>query len=190
MIHVSAKSTIVKPLTLLFNRSLSENMFPSFWKIAHVIPLFKKDDPSLVSNYRPVSLLSCVSKIMERIIFKHVYNYFYSNGLFYRYQAGFLPGHSTVYQLLETYHNIVQSIDEGKSCCMIFCDLSKAFDRVWHNGLIFKLQTYGIFGNLLQWFNSYLSHRSQKDMYKDRLSSKCDKSAGLHQGFVLGPLLF
>ena len=68
----STKSTIVKPLTLLFNRSLSENMFPSFWKIAHVIPLFKKDDPSLVSNYRPVSLLSCVSKIMERIIFKHL----------------------------------------------------------------------------------------------------------------------
>ena len=68
------KSTIVKPLTLLFNRSLFENMFPSFRKIAHVIPLFKKDDPSLVNNYRPVSLLSCVSKIMERIIFKHVYN--------------------------------------------------------------------------------------------------------------------
>ena len=107
----STKSSIVKPLKLLFNRSLSENMFPSVWKIAHVIPLFKKDDPSLVSNYRPVSLLSCVSKIMERIIFKHVYNFFHSNDLFYRYQAGFLPGHSTVYQLLETYHNIVQSIN-------------------------------------------------------------------------------
>ena len=89
--------------------------------------------------------------------------------MFYRYQAGFLPGHSTVYQLLETYLNIVQSIDEGKYCCMIFCDLSKAFDRVWHNGLIFKLQTYGISGKLLQWFKSYLSHRSQKVMYKDLL---------------------
>ena len=70
------KSTIfyiVKPLTMLFNRSLSEKVLPSFWKLADVIPLFKKDDPSVVSNYRPVSLLSCVSKIMERIIFKRVH---------------------------------------------------------------------------------------------------------------------
>ena len=92
--------TIVKPLTMLFNRTLSEKVFPSFWKLAHVIPLFKKDDSSVVSSYRPVSLLSCVSKIMERIIFKHVYNYFHCNGLFYQYQAGFLPGHSTVYQFV------------------------------------------------------------------------------------------
>ena len=83
----------------------------------------------------------------------------------------FLPGHSTIYQLLEIYHNIVQNFDEGKSCCMIFCDLSKAFDRVWHNALIFKLQTYGISDNLLQWFKSYLGYRSQKVMYKDLLSS-------------------
>ena len=108
---------------MLFNRSLSEKVFPSFWKLAHVIPLFKKDDPSVVSNYRPVSLLSCVSKIMERIIFKHVYNYFHCNGLFYQYQAGFLPGHSTVYQLLETYHSIVQNIDKGKLCCMVLRSL-------------------------------------------------------------------
>jgi hypothetical protein len=95
-------------------------MFQSSWKIAHVIPLFKKEDLFIASNYRPVSLLSCISKIMERIIFKYVYNYFHCNDLFYRYQAGFLPGHSTVYQLLETYHNIVQSIDDGKLCCMVF----------------------------------------------------------------------
>ena len=73
---------------------------------------------------------------------------------------------------------------------MIFCDLSKALDRVWHNGLIFKLQTYGIAGKLLQWFKSNLSHRSQKVMYKDLLSSKCDISAGVPHGSVLGPLPF
>ena len=186
----STKETIAKPLTMLFNRSLSENMFPYSWKIAHVIPFFKKEDPSIASNYRPVSLLSCVSKIMERIIFKHVYNYFHCNDLFYRYQAGFLPGHSTVYQLLETYHNIVQSIDDGKLCCMVFCDLSKAFDRVWHKGLLFKLQTYGITGDILQWFKSYLCNRSQRVLYKDLLSSKLDVFAGVPQGSVLGPLLF
>lgn len=191
--HKMLKSTlqsVVKSLTMLYNRSLSDRIFPSFWKIAHVIPLFKKDDPSLVSNYRPVSLLSCVSKIMERIIFRHVYNYFHGNNLFYRYQAGFLPGHSTVYQLLETYHSIVQNIDEGKLCCMVFCDLSKAFDRVWQKGLIFKLQTYGLSGDILQLFSSYLNHRSQKVMYKDLFSSKLDLYAGVPQGSVLGPLLF
>ena len=79
-----------------------------------------------------------------------MYNFFHCNNLFYKYQAGFLPGHSTVYQLIETYHNIVKSIDDGKSCCIVFCDLSKAFDRVWHKGLLFKLETNGITGNVLQ----------------------------------------
>lgn len=73
---------------------------------------------------------------------------------------------------------------------MIFCDLSKAFDRVWHSGLLFKLQTYGVSGDLLNWFSSYLSQRSQKVMYKDLLSSKSEISAVVPQGSVLGPLLF
>lgn len=71
----STLQSVAKPLCLLFNKSLTENVYPNNWKIAHVLPLFKKDDPSVATNYRPVSLLSCVSKIMERIIFKHVYNY-------------------------------------------------------------------------------------------------------------------
>lgn len=124
------KFPISKPLCLLFIRSLSENKFPKNWKLAHVIPLFKKGDPSVASSYRPVSLLSCVSKLMERLIFKHVYNFFHN--FFYKHQAGFLPGHSTVYQLIETYHNIVKSIDDGKSCCIVFCGLSKALNRVWN----------------------------------------------------------
>lgn len=99
---------------------MTENVYPNNWKIAHVLPLFKKDDPSVATNYRPVSLLSCVSKIMERIIFKHVYNYFIKNNLFYKYQAGFLPGHSTLYQLLETYHSIVKAIDDSSWPSSIF----------------------------------------------------------------------
>lgn len=90
----------------------------------------------MVSNYRPVSLSFGVSKIMERVIFKHVvYNYFHSSNSFYRYQAGFLPGYSIVRNV---HHNVVQNIDKGKSCCMGFCDLSKAFDRVWHKEVFFK----------------------------------------------------
>ena len=89
MLKTTATS-VSKPLCILFNMSLRENTFPKFWKIAHVLPLFKKEDPSIKSNYRPVSLLSCVSKIMERVVFKHVYNYFFQYNLFYKYQAGLI----------------------------------------------------------------------------------------------------
>ena len=122
--------------------------------------------------------------------FKHLHNFLYSNNLFYKYQAGFLPGHSTVYKLLETYHSIAKSIDDGNHCCMIFCDLSKAFDRVWHKGLVYKLQSYGVSGPILEWFISYVSNRSQKVMYKNKFSSVGYINAGVPQGSVLGPLLF
>jgi hypothetical protein len=82
MLKLTAK-TVSKPLCILFNRSLSEKIFPQYWKVAHVLPLFKKDDPSIVSNYRPVSLLSCVSKIMERVIFKYVYNFFFTKIIYF-----------------------------------------------------------------------------------------------------------
>lgn len=127
---------------------------------------------------------------MERVMFKYVYNYFHTNDLFYKYQAGFLPGHSTVYQLIETYDYIVKAIDEGKFCCMVFCDLSKALDRVWHKGLIFKLQSYGIRGNLPKWFESYLSGRSQRVLHRNTISTYKFLYAGVPQGSVLGPLLF
>ena len=182
--------TISTPLCILFNRSLKEHSFPKQWKVANILPLFKNGDPSELSNYRPVSLLSCVGKIMERVIFKYVYNYFHSNGLFYKYQAGFLPGHSTVYQLIETYDSIVKAIDEGKHCCMVFCDLSKAFDRVWHKGLLFKLKSYGVNGLLLQWFESYLNYRNQRVLFRNTVSGSKFVQAGVPQGSVLGPLLF
>ena len=138
------KYTICKPLTVLFNKSLAENIYPSDWKLAHVMPLFKKSDKHLPSNYRPVSLISCVEKVMERIIHKHIYNYLIQNYIIFKNQSGFLPGHSTIYQLIYMYNQICKSLDEKKSTCIVFCDISKAFDRVWHKGLLFKLRQYGI----------------------------------------------
>ena len=86
------------PLCLLFNLSLRLYTYPSLWKLAHITPIFKKGDKSVASNYRPISLISCVGKFFERILFKHVYNHLDSNSLIYKYQSGFLPGHSIVHQ--------------------------------------------------------------------------------------------
>jgi hypothetical protein len=94
------------------------------------MPSFKKDDKSCPSNYRPISLLSCCGKVMECVVYKYIYNYIIEHSLLYSYQSGFLPGHSTVYQLLEIYHNICKNIDNRLSSIIIFCDISKAFDRV------------------------------------------------------------
>jgi lipid A disaccharide synthetase len=96
----------------------------------------KNLDSSLPSNYRPISLISCVGKIMERVICKHIYNYLHQNKLIYEYQSGFLPKHSTVHQLLEIYNSILNSLVKKEANCFVFCDFSKTFDKVWHRGLL------------------------------------------------------
>ncbi len=189
MLKETSKS-LCKPLCILFNRSIQENIYPNCWKQANVMPLFKKGEKSTPSNYRPISLISCVGKVMERVVFKHMYNYLKDHSLIYKNQSGFLPGHSTVYQLMDIYNQICKAFDEKKSTCMVFCDISKAFDRVWHRGLLFKLSQHGISGNILNWINSYLHNRSQKVFVGSHFSENRLIHAGVPQGSVLGPLLF
>ncbi len=184
------RMTISEPLQILFSRSLSSGNYPNIWKIANVMPVFKKGDSSMPSNYRPISLISCVGKVMERVIFKHIYNYLHTNNLIYKYQSGFLPGHSTVFQLIDIYNQICKAFDEKKSTCIVFCDISKAFDRVWHRGLLHKIRQYGITGNLNNWLSNYLTDRSQKVFVSTSYSDIQDIGAGVPQGSVLGPLLF
>ena len=147
----------------------------------------QKGDKSLPSNYRPVSLLSYSGKIFERII---LYNFFIANNLIYKYQSGFLPQHSTTYQLIDIYHQICQAIDHGQLSCIVLSDISKAFGRVWHKGLLFKLKEHGIGDNLLTWLTSYLNNRKQKVVIQASESSLLPLKAGVLQGSVLGPLLF
>ena len=182
--------TICIPLAIIFNFSLQKGIFPSTWKIARVMPAFKKDDKSSPSNYRPISLLSCIGKVMERAVYKYTYNFIFEHSLLYAYQSGFIRGHSTVYQLSEMYHRVCQNLDERLSTILIFCDISKAFDRVWHEGLIKKLKSYGISGDLLIWFKNYLSGRRQFVFVNNELSDSGLVKAGVPQGSVLGPLLF
>ena len=189
MLHMAGHS-IVPSLTKLINLSLKHSKVPRIWKIANVLPLFKKGDRSDMNNYRPVSVLPCASKILERIVFKNVFNYFRDNHLLSPHQSGFMPGDSTVNQLTYLYHIFAKALDERKKIQIVFCDISKAFDRCWHDGILFKLQTLGVGGHILSWFKDYLSNRRQRVLVRGQSSSLGLIEAGVPQGSVLGPLLF
>jgi hypothetical protein len=127
---------------------------------------------------------------MERVIYKYVFNHLQRNKLIYEYQSGFLPKYSTVYQLLEMYNCILNSLEKKEISCFVFCDFSKAFDKVWHKGLLHKIKPHGVDSNLLSWFSSYLQDRQQRVVINNSSSSLCNVSAGVPQGSVLVPLLF
>ena len=181
---------ISKPLCDLFNYSLSQGIFPDVWKQANVSPLYKKDDPSLVCNYRPISLLSSIGKVMEKIIHKHMFNYFNDHSIITCLQSGFVPGDSTVNQLVDIYNTFCKALDNGLEVRAVFCDISKAFDRVWHKGLIYKLKRAGINGLLLDWLSDYLTNRKQRVVIPGGRSDWQFIRAGVPQGSILGPLLF
>ena len=185
-----AGHTIVQPLSLLFNMSIKDGKFPKSWKKANVIPIHKKGDKDDINNYRPVSVLPIVSKIFERIIFKHVYNHLHINRLISRHQSGFQPNESTINQLAYMYHEFSEALDKKKDVRIVFCDVSKAFDKVWHLGITFKLKQLGIDDILLNWFCDYLKDRKQRVVIKGQCSDWGDIEAGVPQGSVLGPLLF
>ena len=185
-----AGASVSSSLTQLFNLCLSCKQFPNLWKKANVVPLHKKDHKDLCCNYRPISILPVTSKLLERIVFKSVYNFFHKHNLLTVHQSGFRPKDSTVNQLAFLYHTFCQALDQKKDIRIVFCDISKAFDRVWHTGLIFKLKRLGISGNLLDFMQDYLSNRQQRVIVKGQYSNWGTVEAGVPQGSVLGPLLF
>lgn len=178
------------PLARLFNWSLQLGRFPTPWKLANVVPVYKKSDRQKVENYRPVSLLSTLSKVLERIVHSRLYDYCMENNLLTEKNSGFKRQDSTVNQLLHITNIIGNALDQKEDACLVFLDISKAFDRVWHRGLLFKLRQFGIHGNLLQWFSSYLEHRKQQVAVDGETSEALLITAGVPQGSILGPLLF
>ena len=185
-----AGKAIVPSLTKLFNLCLQTCKFPKMWKHGNILPLYKKGDKSVFNNYRPVSLLSCTSKLLEKIVFKNVFNYIRDNNILTPHQSGFRPGDSTTNQLAYLYHTYSQALDFKKDVRIAFFDISKAFDRVWFKGLLFKLRSIGIGGNLLSFFQNYLTDRYQSVVIDGQSSSPGRISSGVPQGSVLGPLLF
>jgi hypothetical protein len=181
---------ILKPLTLIINQSLTTGIFPYKLKIAKIFPLHKKEATNILDNYRPISLLTALSKVFEKVVFIQVHNYFKVNLLFHRSQYGFRLNHSTEYAILEFVDNVINDIEINRIPLAIFLDLSKAFDTLNHTILLSKLNFYGIQNTELLWFKSYLSGRTQLVEINNVTSDVLEISTGVPQGSILGPLLF
>ena len=191
MLKLSQKS-ILKPLKLIFENYLRTRLFLDQWKKANVVPIHKKSDQQLIENYRPVSLLPICGKIFELLIFNSLFNYFIENNLLSPHQSGFIPGDSCVQQLISITHEIYNAFDCNPSLEVrgVFLDISKAFDKVWYDGLIYKLKRNGITGDLLRLMQSFLSERYQKVALNGQTSNWNKIKAGVPQGSILGPLFF
>jgi Reverse transcriptase (RNA-dependent DNA polymerase) len=181
---------ICVPLSHIFNLSLTSGTFPTKLKRSRIVPIFKAGDPENCDNYRPISLLSSISKILEKIVHVKLVNHLDLNNLLYDHQYGFLRGKSTEQTLLHVTDYIAKALNKGDYCIALFLDLKKAFDVVSHEILIQKLQKFGISGTTLDWFKSYLKDRSQIVDIDGNLSEPCNISISVLQGSILGPILF
>ena len=184
---------ILPSLTSLINSSLATGIFPETFKTALVTPLLKKPslDQNDFKNYRPVSNLSFVSKILEKIVLAQLSSYLSSNNLLSDFQSAYRPGHSCETALLKVVNDLLLSIDKRNVALVTFLDLSAAFDTIDHSILLQRLKhDFGIDGSVLRWFSSYLSDRSQYVVANNHTSAVCHISFGVPQGSVLGPVLY
>ena len=186
--HMSKELAI--PLCGIANISFSKGIHPDKLKIAKVIPIFKKGSKLLPENYRPISLLSNINKIMEKITYSRVFKFLDKNKIFYKKQYGFRPKYSTNHALIDITEKIREALDKNKIAAGVFVDFQKAFDTVNHKILIKKLEHYGIRGTLNKWFESYLTNRKQHVSVLGFDSDNQAVNHGVPQGSVLGPLLF
>ena len=184
------RNVISKPLTKLINLSFTQGVHPDKLKISKTIPVFKKGSQLKVSNYRPISLLSNINKIFEKVIFERVYGFLEKFEIIYHHQYGFRKKHSTNHALISITEKIRNALDNNLFAVGVFVDFQKAFDTVNHHILIEKLDHYGIRGCINKWFQSYLSDRKQFVSINGFNSKESNMEHGVPQGSVLGPLLF
>ena len=183
---------LLLPLKLIFENCLNQDLFPKMWKKANIVPVHKKNHKSLKQNYRPISLLQIFGKILEKLIFDTLYQHLDTNILLNLNQSGFRPGDSTINQLLSIVNSIFQAFDCNPTLGVrsVYLDISKTFERVWHEGLFYKMRRCCIYGKLLSLMQSFLAHRKQRTVLNDKTSKWGAVTAGVPQGSILGPPFF
>ena len=164
-------SSVCRPLQIIYKSCLDKGKFPQEWKKANVVPVHKKNDKQLVKNYRPISLLPICGKIFERILYNSLFDFLNQNDLISPAQSGFKPGDSCINQLLSIAHEICHSMDEGYEIGGVFLDISKAFDKAWEEGLVFKLKQNGISGNFLNNLEDFPRNRKQRAVLNGQTSN-------------------
>lgn len=182
--------TLAEPISTLCNLSFYKGTFPSIFKQATVCPIYKAGEEQLPSNYRPISLLPSLSKILEKIANKRLISFLEKNGMLASNQYGFRAQKSTDDAVLQLTTFITQYLDRGEKCVGVFLDLQKAFDTVSIPILLARLEGIGVRGNILEWFRNYLTDRNQQVRIGNHESDSAVCSFGVPQGSTLGPTLF
>ena len=185
----TAAPQISDSLCYVINLSLKSGAVPKEWKHARVIPLYKYGKCNEASNYRPISVLPIISKIMERIVHDQLYTFIEENNILNKWQSGFRPGYSTETAMTYVTDLLLTEMASKKLTGVVFFDLKKAFDTVDHALLLTKLRNYGIRGDEHSWFTSYLTYRTQSVSLEKVTSDSMDISYGVPQRSILGPLL-
>ena len=183
-------------LCVVFNKSLHLGEFQSIMKLTEVVPLYKSKEHYLETNYRPISLLTTISKVLEKIIYTRVYTFLQNTGQLYENQYGFRAAHSCEHAIGQVISRVVKGLENKLNSVCVLLDLSKAFNTIEHRIMLEKLALYRIFGNALLWFKSYLSNRKLRvkcrtvSASSESTSREYDVEYGTPQGSCLGPLIF
>ena len=186
----STYQNFIVPITHVMNLSIINGVVPNELKVAKVVPIYKSGDRRLIDNYRPVSVLPCFSKILEKLMYNRISNFIHKHNLLNEYQFGFRQKRSTNQALIVLLDKITAALDNGDIVLGVFLDFSKAFDTVDHQILLNKMYKYGIRGIAFKWMESYLSNRRQFVLFKDVKSEHANVTCGVPQGSIMGPLLF